>query len=122
MHDGRRQGVAFQGRLLIKCSAWCFDLLALYDCNTAALPLTARKRALDQLLKKARHPMLRYSDSFDDALKLLRQASVMGLEGIVSKRIDQPYVGGNNRGWVKVKTHDWREANKDSGELFSARG
>ena len=76
---------------------------------------------LAKLLKSAAAQELRFSDSFDDALALLRQAAVLGLEGIVSKRSDQPYVSGTNRGWVKVKTHDWREAIKDRGELFKKR-
>ena len=51
--------------------------------------------------------------------KLLGAASRMGLEGIVSKRRDQPYRSGPNSGWIKVKTATWREANKDRGELFA---
>jgi ATP-dependent DNA ligase len=42
----------------------------------------------------------------------------MGLEGIVSKRREQPYRSGPNSGWIKVKTATWREANRDRGELF----
>jgi ATP-dependent DNA ligase len=59
-----------------------------------------------------------FSESFDDAEALLQQAVAMGLEGIVSKRADQANISGNNRGWLKVKTHDWCEANKDRAELF----
>jgi ATP-dependent DNA ligase len=45
----------------------------------------------------------------------------MGLEGIVSKKIEQPYKSGRNLGWVKVKTAAWQAANKDRGELFEKR-
>jgi hypothetical protein len=37
------------------------------------------------------------------------------------KRTDQPYAGGTNWGYVKVKTHGWREANKERGDLFKQR-
>ena len=43
------------------------------------------------------------------------------LEGIVSKRADQPYRSGTNPGWVEIKTVSWREENKNRGELFQAR-
>jgi ATP-dependent DNA ligase len=43
----------------------------------------------------------------------------MRLEGIVSKKLNQPYRSGKNPGWIKVKTNTWREANADRGEMFS---
>jgi ATP-dependent DNA ligase len=58
------------------------------------------------------------SDTFPDPMKLLAALDERQLEGIVSKRSDQPYVSGKNRGWIKVKCHAWREANKNRGELF----
>jgi ATP-dependent DNA ligase len=51
-------------------------------------------------------------------MKLLAALDERGLEGIVSKKADQPYVSGKNRGWIKVKCHAWREANCGRGELF----
>lgn len=107
LHSGAKEGL----------SAWCFDLLALDGRDCTRDPLTARRKALKKLFKKPQ-PGLLYSESFDDAEALLRQAVILGLEGIVSKRADQPYVSGTNRGWLKVKTHDWREANKERGEMF----
>jgi hypothetical protein len=40
---------------------------------------------------------LRFSEEFADPLKLLQVSERMGLEGIVSKRTEQPYVSGKNR-------------------------
>jgi bifunctional non-homologous end joining protein LigD len=111
LHSGAKEGLC----------AWCFDLLALDGESLVRQPLTVRRARLAPLVKKLAHENLRYSESFEDALSLLRQAAVMGLEGVVSKRADQPYVSGTNRSWVKVKTHDGREANKDRGELFEKR-
>jgi len=30
---------------------------------------------------------------------------IAGLEGVVAKRVDRPYVAGRGRDWVKVKRH-----------------
>jgi bifunctional non-homologous end joining protein LigD len=64
---------------------------------------------------------LRFSEAFEDPIKLLEAAVKLGLEGIVSKKRDQPYVSGRNSGWVKCKTAVWRQANKDRRELFERR-
>jgi bifunctional non-homologous end joining protein LigD len=37
---------------------------------------------------------------------VLRQARVMGLAGIVSKRLTAPYRSGPSRDWIKVKNPD----------------
>ena len=80
-------------------------------------PLTVRKLKLGTMLRKYNHPALRYSESFISGAKLLQQAELHGLEGIVSKRRDAPYRSGEGD-WIKVKTPAWREANKDRGDLF----
>ena len=36
----------------------------------------------------------------------------LDLEGIVSKKRTAPYVAGSKSGWFKVKTTEWREANR----------
>ena len=54
-----------------------------------------------------------------EAADMSGEAAVkLGLEGIVSKRREQPYRSGPNSGWVKVKTAAWREANRDRWEMF----
>jgi bifunctional non-homologous end joining protein LigD len=105
----------------------CFDLLEIDGRDMRAFPLVTRRVRLRALLKRAaklarlRHDgdVLHFSDGFPDAVKLLEECCARKLEGIVSKRTDQPYVSGKNRGWIKVKCHAWREANRDRGELFN---
>jgi len=41
-----------------------------------------------------------------------------GLEGIVSKRRMSLYVEGTASGWIKVKTAEWRAANRERRKLF----
>lgn len=98
--------------------AWCFDLLEIDGRDMRAFPLLTRRVRLAALLKKAGNELLRMSDTFPDPMKLLAALDERQLEGIVSKRSDQPYVSGKNRGWIKVKCHAWREANRNRGELF----
>ena len=106
--DGQRENLC----------AWCFDVLELNGQKQRRRPLIERKIMLRQLLIKADDDVLRYSEEFPDAEKLLAVVSKQGLEGIVSKKAMQPYVSGKNAGWIKVKTRSWRAANKDRWEMF----
>ena len=101
--------------------AWCFDLMALDRHDLRSEPLDSRRERLRQLLIDADNRLLRFSDDFLDAEKLLAAAERMGLEGIVSKRRDQHYRSGKNPGWVKVKTATWRAANRERYKLFEKR-
>jgi bifunctional non-homologous end joining protein LigD len=48
--------------------------------------------------------VIRLSDHFDGGGKdVLREACLLGLEGIVSKRHDAPYEHGRTRTWLKTK-------------------
>ena len=61
---------------------------------------------------------MRLSEGFDDGAELLAAAERMGLEGVVSKRRDAPYLSGTRCGWIKTKTNALREANKERWRLF----
>ena len=100
------------------CCAWCFDLMMVDGKDVRHEPLEERRASLEALLAGADQDLLRLSEAFDDPMKLLEAAVKLGLEGIVSKRRDQPYRSGPNSGWVKVKTAAWREANRGRWEMF----
>ena len=100
--------------------AWCFDLLAHNGHDLRPLPLVKRKDVLRDLLIGADDDTLRYSDEFPNPEKLLTAIESMGLEGIVSKLVEQPYRSGKNPGWVKVKSKAWRAGNRDSWEHFES--
>jgi bifunctional non-homologous end joining protein LigD len=97
--------------------AWGFDLLEHNGKDLRELPLVARKTILGSLLRRYNHVALRYSESFIDAIMLLQQAELHGLEGIVSKKREAPY-RSEKGDWIKIKTAAWREANKNRGDLF----
>ena len=78
-----------------------------------------RKAKLEALLRKTGNDAtLRLSHTFEDGEKLLAAAARQELEGIVSKRRLGIYVAGPGSGWVKVKTAEWREANRERHKLF----
>jgi ATP-dependent DNA ligase len=52
---------------------------------------------------------------------LLVECTRRGLEGIVSKRIDRPYISGRTKDWIKVKCAGWKGANTWRHEFFAKR-
>ena len=73
-------------------------------------PLHARRGLLKQLL--AQHPSARvkYSDDFPgDGEAMLKAACRMGLEGIIAKRRDAPYVSTRTSTWLKIKCTERQE-------------
>jgi DNA ligase D-like protein (predicted ligase) len=80
-----------------------FDLLFLdgEDLTVEALPV--RKERLQALLARA-PPELQYSDHhLGSGESFYRHACKLGIEGIVSKRLDCPYKPGDRGLWRKVK-------------------
>ncbi|MDR6872219.1 bifunctional non-homologous end joining protein LigD [Bosea sp. BE125] len=84
---------------------FAFDLLHLDGEDLRAEPLLARKEQLEALLQAAAADgPLRYSEHFvEPGQTMLRHACRMGLEGVVSKRVDAPYRSGRGRDWIKSK-------------------
>jgi bifunctional non-homologous end joining protein LigD len=86
---------------------WVFDLLYLEGRDLTGEALVARKAALEKLLAgTAGDGMIRYADHFDgEGPTIVKHASELGLEGIVSKRRDAPYRSGRSDNFIKVKFH-----------------
>jgi bifunctional non-homologous end joining protein LigD len=82
-------------------------------------PLEKRRARLKRLRASSKGKLLRFSDSFPDAGVLLAECVRLGLEGIVCKRKDAPYQSGPRSGWIKVKTEEWKDANRYRAKLFS---
>jgi bifunctional non-homologous end joining protein LigD len=99
---------------------WAFDLLELDGQDTRQMPLILRRVKLRKILRDYDHDALRYSEAFTNAEKLLEECAKRGLEGIVAKEKAGGYRSGTRSGWQKIKTAQWREINKDRGELFKA--
>jgi len=94
---------ASDGRNTDSLVFYLFDLLYLDGKSLIALPLLERKRPLARLLGSA-PDRLHYSDHhIGQGAAFFEQAAKLGVEGIVSKRIDAEYAPGNRGLWVKVK-------------------
>jgi bifunctional non-homologous end joining protein LigD len=88
---------------------FAFDLLFAGRQDLRGLPLSERKALLETRLAEA-PANIRYVDHFTlagDAV--LRSACRMDLEGIVSKRLDAPYVSGRGDAWTKSKCRQGHE-------------
>jgi bifunctional non-homologous end joining protein LigD len=89
------------------CARAClygFDLLWLEAQDMRGLALIERRALLREHLKSA-GPAIIYSEHLEakDGEGMFRHACRMGLEGIVSKRVDSRYRSGRCASWVKVK-------------------
>ncbi len=82
-----------------------FDLLVLDGKNQQKLPLIERKAKLKTLLTSKKLPdWLIYSDHVQGSGPAFKeQACGAGLEGVVAKRADSPYVSGRTKAWLKSK-------------------
>jgi len=82
--------------------AYVFDLLYLNGKDLTPLPLLERKRKLETLLGKSK--TLRYSGHvIGQGEEMFAKACEAGLEGIISKEANAPYVTGRGKSWLKIK-------------------
>src|SRR5262249_7570914 len=80
-----------------------FDLLYLNGKGMAALPLIERKERLRTLFAQPVRG-LRFSDHVvGNGPRFHQEACRLGVEGVISKRMDRPYVPGNRGLWLKLK-------------------
>jgi bifunctional non-homologous end joining protein LigD len=91
-----------------------FDVLWLEGHSTLALPYRERRRLLEGLAPGGRawqtpptHP--------GDGAAMLRAARELGLEGVVAKRLDSPYLPG-------VRSDAWRKVKVTAGQEFVVGG
>ena len=82
-----------------------FDLLNLDGKDWRKKPLKERRAQLAKLLAaKGVSDFLIYADYVEGSgPEFYAQACAMGLEGIVSKRADRPYISGRGKDWLKIK-------------------
>ena len=88
---------------------YIFDLLHLDGEELRRRPLRERKQKLKSLLARVKGPLV-YSDHIDGGgEKVFAHACELKLEGIISKRADDPYVSGRSRSWLKTKCGEEQE-------------
>jgi bifunctional non-homologous end joining protein LigD len=111
---------ARQRRRRDKLSFHAFDLLHLNAADLKPKPLAERRRRLIDFVHGLDEavPVLYLPDAFASGDELLTMCAKLRLEGIVSKRLDRPYISGSTRDWLKVKCAGWKEANRWRAEVF----
>ncbi len=68
------------------------------------LPLVARRARLQSLVGEDEGHALRFSQAFDVApAQMLAAACQLGMEGVIAKRADAPYVSARTESWLKLK-------------------
>ena len=107
---------------------YVFDILWYKGKSLMGLTLTDRKAILEAIIPKD-HPTIKLSDSLNVAgTTLFKQVSKMGLEGIMAKRSNSPYIAGDrSKHWLKIKAQKRQEViiggytkNEGSSKAFSS--
>jgi bifunctional non-homologous end joining protein LigD len=104
LEDGRPDFHALRSRHACRDARLiAYDLLALDGEDLRKMPLHERRRRLEGLLSG--DDVIRFSGNVEGPREaaLFWRACAMGLEGIVSKRINAPYRSGPFLGWRKIK-------------------
>ena len=83
--------------------ACAFDLLMLNGEDLRRKPFADRKAALRKVLRRSRKGIQYVEHTEGDGEEMFQAACKLGLEGIVSKRVDAPYRSGPARSWLKIR-------------------
>jgi ATP-dependent DNA ligase len=97
LHSERRLSEAF---------LYAFDLIELDGDDLRPWPYGERKTRLAKLLARRKRGIVLNEHVEADGASVFAAACRLGLEGIVSKRIDAPYRSGRSRTWIKTKNPD----------------
>jgi bifunctional non-homologous end joining protein LigD len=87
---------------------YLFDLVWLDGYDLSRLPLRARKSVLRRALSFT-GPLRSLPHRNEHGERLFREACEQGLEGVIAKRADSPYVRTRTRDWLKFKCHREQE-------------
>ena len=103
--DGRPDFHRLSSRMLhgrggIAVTYFVFDLLAVEGLATTMLPYSERRAILEEI--ELENHQVKIVATFEDGPALFRAVCARGLEGVVAKREDDPYLPGG-RVWVKTK-------------------
>ena len=92
-----------------------FDLIELNGDDLRDLLLIERKRRLAKLIGKSTRCAIRYNGHLtNDGPIVFARACRMGLERIVSKRIDSRYTSGPSQAWLKSKNPESETLRRES--------
>ena len=102
--DGIAQFDALHSRVMDYTAVACaFDLLMLDGDDLRRRPLSERKAALRKILRRTKGGIQYVEHSEGDGAEMFEAVCKLGLEGIVSKKVDAPYRSGPSKSWLKTK-------------------
>jgi bifunctional non-homologous end joining protein LigD len=84
-----------------RASACAFDLLMRDDDDLRRKPYSERKALLLKVLRRSRSGIQYVEHTEGDGAKMFKAVCKLGLEGIVSKKLDAPYKSGPSKAWLK---------------------
>ncbi len=95
---------AFERSRVEDIQYFVFDLPFFQDHDLRQVPLAERRALLREVLAVPVATRVRYSEAFEGTPDhLLAAACQMGLEGLIGKRVDAPYVSARAPSWIKLK-------------------
>lgn len=101
---------AFDRRTVQDLVYFVFDIPFFEGQDLRRVPLHERRNLLRRWMETRTTTMLRYSADFEaDPATLLESARQMGLEGLIAKRSDAPYVSARTETWLKLKCRQRQE-------------
>jgi bifunctional non-homologous end joining protein LigD len=83
--------------------ACAFDLLMVNGDDIRRRPFFERKAALFKLLRRSREGLQYVEHMEGEGDEMFGAVCKLGLEGIVSKKLDAPYRSGKSKAWIKIK-------------------
>lgn len=87
---------------VIRCTYCLFDILYLNGEELTARPLQERLEILSEVVRA--RPPLYLNENFNEGLALYQRVKDLGLEGIVAKQKESPYlIGQKSASWLKIK-------------------
>jgi bifunctional non-homologous end joining protein LigD len=83
--------------------ALAFDLMSLDGEDFRQEPFSERKAVLRKVLRRTRRGIQYVEYTEGDGGEMFKAACKLGLEGIVSKKLDATYKSGPSKTWLKIK-------------------
>lgn len=101
---------AFETKNTKECQYFIFDIPYYAGFDLRETRLSARRMLLSDLLTGSDSVQIRFSEDFGaSGGDILRSACAMGLEGVIGKKKDSPYVPGRSQNWIKLKCRKRQE-------------
>jgi bifunctional non-homologous end joining protein LigD len=102
--DGIAQFDALHSRIMDHAAIACaFDLMMLDGNDLRRLPLSERKAALRKVLRRTKGGIQYVEHTEGHGAEMFAAVCDLGVEGIVSKKINSPYRSGPSKSWINVK-------------------